>query len=664
MAEVEISELEPRTFFRKETGLIASVKPDFKPRKGQRAFSELVLAVSEEPGKHILGEMPTGFGKSFAALVPAIIKAVQQRKRIVISTETIALQDQYTLHDLPLLQKACEANGIRFTFAVAKGRANYICKAKLDEDLEGEQTQVFDGLKRWGMLQQVGQHSGDRGTVPFSITDKDWKTVGADEDCERKGCPFFGKGRKGHSDCFIFDAQRKFAEADIIVTNHTLFLLDAQNASVGTFLGPYDMAIVDEAHTLPEQAQSAWGMQVHPRTVSATMRLCHKMLRRAQINHFEAGFLEYYMEMEDKMFAPFKPHLKHSTYLKNLPDRVVDESKGAAITLIQNLVSENKMLKDFAEDNPSTQEMVAQARDKIYKIIRALKGIYGEDIDDDFKDNWIVYLETNIRRDGVKYGVLNCKPIEVAPLIKGNLLDLVPNVVFMSATLKINDSFQFMRRELGMSVENCVEFTGETPFDYYEAVQSYFPDDLPDPMADDYEERLAKRIRTIIRRRKGRCLVLFTSADLMKKIYFRLENVVPYHCFCQGDFSKNLLIEKFKADEGSCLFATRSFFVGVDVPGNALSTVILTKSPFRVPSDPVFKARCDKMKDRGQDDFRGLSMPLMLMDIRQAFGRLIRSVNDTGMFCFLDSRANKKPYGRDIRRALPRTRMVDEVPEL
>lgn len=654
----DTAKLTPETFFHPQTGLIATVKADFKPRTGQCELAETILGVSEEFGMHVLAEAPTGFGKSFAAVVPAIIKAVKKKQRIVISTETIALQDQYILKDLPLLQKACAKIGVTFTFAVAKGRSNYLCRAKLDEaDVSGPFE--ISQLKRWGELQQIGQHSADRASVPFNIGDMDWKQIGADEDCERKGCPFFDEGRNGHSECFVYDAQRQFLEADIVVTNHKLFLLDAQND--GRFLGHYSMAIIDEAHTIPEQAQATWGMEIGPRTVSKTLKLVHRMLRRVGVNHFESGFLDHYMAMEDKIFEPFKPVLKHSVFLKNLPDRIVDESKEAARGMIDHLVAENKMLKEFGDDNASLQEMIEGGREKIYKLIRGLKAIYGDNLEEEYKDNWIVFLEANYAPRVGKYGVLHLKPIDVAPLIKGLLIDVVPNIVWMSATLKIGDSFSFMRRELGMKQDNCVEFTGETPFDYLKSVVGYFPTDLPDPDEDDYVERLCKRIRTIIRRRKGRTMILFTSADLMRKCHEDLKDRVPYHCYVQGEASKNVLIDHFKADVGSCLFATRSFFTGVDIPGEALSTVVLTKAPFRVPTDPLFKAKCDKIKDKGGDDFIGYSMPLMLMDVRQAFGRLIRSVDDIGMFCFLDSRAMKKTYGQRIKKALPKIRIVSEV---
>lgn len=655
-------DLTPEMFFTPGDGIIARVKPDFSPRVGQLELSELILDLTNDLGQHLLAEAPTGFGKSFAGLVPVIIKAVAQKKRIVISTETIALQDQYVGIDLPLLQRACKAFGINFTFAVAKGRSNYICRMKLDEDLGGDETKVgVTQLKRWAMLQQVQQHTGDITSVPFEMKASDWRDIGADEDCERKACPFYGEGKKGHSDCFIYEAQRRYAEAQIIVTNHTLFLLDAQLGNNG-ILGPYDLAIIDEGHTIPEQAQKCWGMEFRPRTVSNTLRLANKMIRRAGVNHFEHGFLEPYQELEDRVFNPFQPLVMKggSYYLRNIRDSIIHASKEAAQILIQRLVDENRLLKQFTTESESNP-VVDAARTKISKLVSGLRHIYGDEIDEDHKDNWIAFLEVQFNQRGHKHGVLHLKPIDVAPLIKGLLLDVVPNIVFMSATMRINNSFYFMRRELGLSKENCVEFTGETPFNYREQVEGYFPTDLPDADEEDYIPRLAKRIKTIINRRGGKALVLFTSNKTMEAVYDIVSETVQYDCLMQGQASKARLVQQFKDDVGSCLFATRSFFTGVDIPGEACSIVILTKAPFRVPTDPLFKSKCEKIKERGGNDFADYSMPLMLMDVQQAFGRLIRSVNDKGLFCFLDSRANKKAYGARIRQSLPKIRYIEKA---
>jgi ATP-dependent DNA helicase DinG len=611
----------------------------------------------------MIAQAPTGFGKSFAALVPAIIQAVKAKKRVVISTETIGLQDQYIGQDLPLLHAACAKIGVGFTFAVAKGRSNYICRLKLDEEHDGssyrEPQDDSPELRRWAALQQVGQHTGDMASVPFPVTSEQWRNLGADEDCERKACPFYGEGKRGMSDCFIYDAQRRYAEADIVVTNPTLLLLDAQ-IGAGSLFGQYGLLIVDEGHTIPEQAQRTWGMEIRARTVTNTLRFCDKLLRKVGVNHFESGFLEPFMRLEDRVFEPFRPLMERggSFYIKNIRDAYLSASKDAARVLADQLVAENKLLKDFC--NEGTEAVIDTAREKIGKLVSGLRRIYGDEVDPEHQDNWISFLETHRTTQGKPTGALHLKPIDVAPLIKAMILDTVPNVVFMSATMFVNGSFRFMKKELGLDPA-ALEFTGETPFDYRKNVEGYFPTDLPDPTEEDYVPRLARRIKTIINRRGGKALILFTSNQTMRDVYRLVHSKTPHTCFIQGDASKDRLLQLFKEDIGSCLFATKSYFTGVDVPGEACSTVVLTRAPFRVPTDPLFRAKCEKIKERGGDDFNGYALPLMLMDVMQGFGRLIRTTTDTGLFCFLDSRANKKSYGVKIRKSLPPIRVVDIV---
>lgn len=645
-------------FFAPGTGVIARKKPDFVARAGQQELSELIISLAETPGKHVLAEAPTGFGKSFAALVPAILTAVYGGKRVVISTETIALQDQYVDKDLPLLQAACEEVGIKFTFAVAKGRSNYVCKIKLDETPGMGQSR----FQKWAALQELPQNTGDRASVPFDITNDDWREVGADEDCERKACPFFGEGAMGHSDCFVFAARREYLEADIVVTNHTLLLIDA-DLGQGALVGPHDLLIVDEAHTLPEQAQRVWGMEIGPGTISSTLRLIDKMLRRSGIDHFNHGFLDSYRSLEDDMFEPLNSVItKGSVLISKVPQTRLEDSKGAAVALRASLVGERKGLGEMKHLSEHQEEVVRAGVEKISKLVRTLNGIYGDAIEDEYKDNWIVFLESKRHaRSGRNYCVMHLKPIDIAPLFRAKLLTLIPNVVFMSATLMVNNSFFFMRKEMGLARDDTIEFIGKTPFDYKKQVIGYFPTDLPDPDAPDYTERLAKRIKTIINRRGGQALVLFTSSQLMETVYEAVQGKLKHTAYCQGQASKAALIERFKEETDSCLFATRSFFTGVDIPGDALSNVILTKAPFRVPSDPLFNAKCRKIRERGGNDFSDYSMPLMIMDVRQGFGRLIRTATDTGLFAFLDSRANKKAYGKTIRSSLPAMQVVDVV---
>jgi ATP-dependent DNA helicase DinG len=636
-------------------GLIARVKPDFTPRAGQSEFSDLIMqAIADKTD--VIAEAPTGFGKSFSVLVPAILAALEG-KRVVISTETLTLQDQYILKDLPLLQMACAAAKIEFSYAVAKGRTNYVCRTKLDED-------EFAGTPRmmeWAKAQQIKVNTGDMASVPFEFDIAEWKQVCADEDCERSACPFYGGGRKGFSDCFVYAAACRFLASQIIVANHTLVLLDVASEA-GSILGHYDVLIVDEAHVFASKAQDTWGTTLKPRTVSSTIKLINRMLDKVGINHFTKGYLGRYREIEDRIFAPFQPVLGQSIALKQIPPAIVEESKEHSQVMVGELRRLSKELSDYiVKEEAHPQTVVIRAcKEKLSKLVSGLNGVYGDNLDEAYKDNWLVFLETGYSSRREQHGILNLKPINVAPLMKSLVYDTIPTTVFMSATMRIGPSFGFMRRELGIP-DGVLEFVGASPFNFEDNVTGYFPTHLPDNRESSYLKCLAEEIGQVLIHSRGRALVLFTNNSHMRYCHEYVSTRVPHRCFLQGQASKAVLIEMFKADVESCLFATRSFFTGVDIPGEALSCVVLTKAPFQVPTDPMFKAKCDLIDDAGGDSFNMLSMPTMLFDVRQSFGRLIRTTTDTGLFAFLDSRATNKSYGRRIVGALPGIRITDSL---
>ena len=636
-------------------GLIAHVKSDFIPRKGQADFSNLILeAVAARTD--VIAEAPTGFGKSFSVLVPAILAALEG-KRVVISTETLTLQDQYFFHDMVLLQKACTLAGIHFTYAVAKGRTNFACRSKLDED-------KFAGTSRmmaWAKEQRIGTDSGDLASIPFPFSMEEWGHIAADDDCERSACPFYGEGRRGMSDCFVYEASRKFLAAQIVVTNHTLTLLDAAN-EVGSILGHYDVLVVDEAHGFAEKARDVWGTTIKPRTVSNTIKLLSRMLERVGVSYFAPGYLDRFRELEDKVFTPFKAVLGQSITLKQLPPDIVETSKVHSQVLVEDLRRVNRELSDHVvrqEVDPQTV-VIRACKEKLSKLVSDLNAVYGDTIDEAYRDNWLVFLETGYTSRREPYGILNLKPVEVAPLMRHLIYDAVPTTVFMSATMRLGPSFGFMRRELGVS-DGVMEFVGDSPFNFEENVTGYFPTHLPDSQASNYLPNLAAEIEKILIHSKGRALVLFTNNAAMRYCYEQVSKKGLHRCFLQGQAAKPVLIEMFKQDTASCLFATRSFFTGVDIPGEALSCVILTKAPFTVPTEPIFKARCDKVDETGGSSFNTIAMPIMLFDVRQAFGRLVRTTADTGLFAFLDSRAIKKAYGNRIIGALPNILITDNL---
>jgi ATP-dependent DNA helicase DinG len=651
--------LTPESFFGQD-GLIASVKPDFKPRPGQQELSELILQ-AVDCQESVLAEAPTGFGKSLANLVPTVIAAVQQGKRIVISTETLTLQDQYVSKDLPMLQEACATIGVHFSFAVAKGKGNYVCRAKLDED---DEYMSSTEVQEWARRLDINQgDTGDLASVPFPFRQADWAAIACDDDCERKACLFYGEGRLGPTDCFSYEAARKFLDAEIVVANHTLVLLDL-GQEIGSILGPYDILVIDEAHSFGDKAQDTWGISLKPRTVSRTMNLLNRMLGKVGVNTFEPGYMDRFRAMEDGVFQPFAPVVEkgNNVALKQIRPWIIQESKEAAEDLIEELRMLNRDLNDYidqGETEPRTV-VVRAAKEKLSKLIRELNSIYGDNINEEWKDNWLVFLEVARNARQELYGILNLKPIEVAPLMRQALFGLMHTVVMMSATMRVGKSFDYIRRELGVPM-SALEYVGNSPFNYRENVTGYFPTDLPDPNEPDYLPKLAERIRNIIEFRKGAALILFTNVDHMRWCHEYVSSKVPYLCYVQGEASRAIMLEQFKTNVSSCLFATKTFFTGIDVPGKALSTLILTRAPFAVITEPMFRARADKIEERGESSFHLLSIPMMLFDVGQGFGRLIRTVSDTGFFAFLDSRALRKSYGRTIKRSLPDMKIIDQI---
>lgn len=642
-----------------QDGLIASVKKNFKPREGQPDLSKTILKAMRM-SMHVLAEAPTGFGKSFAVLVPSIIEAIENGKRIVISTETLTLQDQYLEKDLPLLVEALKPLGIDLRFAAAKGRNNYICKTKLDD----EHTSAGTPLTKWATLQSVPQ-SGDIASTDIEFNLADWRKIGADDDCEKRGCPYYQDGAEvgGQTQCFVYQARRNMMEAQIVVTNHTMFLLDAQN-DIGSVLGPYDYAIIDEAHSLAEKAQDVWGSAFKTHTLFRHIASMDKALQRIGLgSFFSKGDYDAAKLYEEDVFKPLWD-VKDTVMFNKLSDEKQDAIHDALDAAIMFLKDVNDRMKKMLRDDESPRDMVINVNlEKTRKLIGTLKTVTGKNLDPDFKDNWLSFVQAEWNGKRKEWNrSINLKPIIVAPLINTRILQPLTSVTFMSATMRVNNSFVFIRSEFGLAKDDALEFTGDSPFDFFEQVRMYMPKHLPDAKDERYLPALTDEIVRLIKHTEGKTLVLFTNMGHMRTVHEAVSGKVKYECFVQGQAPRGTLIDLFSEDTHSCLFATRSFFTGVDIPGEALSSVILTKAPFRVPSDPMFKAKCDKIEEDGRNSFGELSLPLMLFDVRQAFGRLIRTTTDTGIFALLDSRALNSGYSGKIINSLPNTRKLKLSP--
>ncbi|MDA4132241.1 MAG: ATP-dependent DNA helicase, partial [Thaumarchaeota archaeon] len=583
---------------------------------------------------------------------------------------------QYISSDLPTLLQAAQLAGHGFTFATAKGRSNYACLQKLPV-LEEDPNRAVTQLERWAMLQSLPLSRGDKESVPdhVNMTDSDWRGIAADDDCEKRGCPFYGNGALpgGSTRCFVFDARKQFLEAQIVVTNHTLLLLDRQMCTeaspVGPLLDKFDLLIVDEAHTLPDKAQGTWGYEFGPRTISNTLKGIDRMMKRAGVDVFEDGWQDTWFRMEEKIFAPFQNYVGKSLPFHKIEKADVEDSRVAAIDMA--LPELRKLHKRIGEEGIGAEDAAASAKERLGRMYKALQAVYTGDgsENDDEAGNWLSFIETEIREHARheadrKYVKMKVKPIEVGPLMRTKIWETIPQVVMASATLRVQRSFGFIKKESG-APSDVNEFIGKTPFDFRNAVQGYFPTDKalmpPDRKSISYSDDLrrynnacADRIVQLMEHTGGGALILFTSVSAMRDAHVLVRAMTDIPCMCQGDAPKHVLVSRMKEDVHSCLFATKSFFTGVDIPGEALRLLILMRAPFKVPGEPMFEARCDKLEARGGSPFRDLSLPLMLMDLLQGFGRLIRTETDKGVFALLDARANTKGYGEDIKKALPK----------
>lgn len=612
-----------------ESGVLASELDSYSPRVGQVQMAEAV----EEAllcGDSIMIEAPTGTGKSLAYLVPAIQWAMQNNSKVVVATANIALQEQLMKKDLPFLQRAM---GLDFKFALAKGRSNYLCLNAIEGDVDESEAGAFqeqlEDVLTWANETATGDLSDLNYQLNYRV--KRLVTVSSD-DCLGKDCP-------QRERCFAQLAKAKFAEAHIIVANYAMLFVDmlVYDATDGVvnILPPHEVVVFDEAHRAPDIARDFFGKKLYAGTVRKAvsgLRKGNKLFgedTREAANEL-ANAVTFASEIFFQALGNCVP--KHQP-------RIVDKLDVDASGLIKSLQETAELYSSIADDEDAMIEERARAE----KLLRRCQSI--SSMVQDFlslePDDHVHYFDTS----GASLALAS-KPVHVGPLLSERLTG--KTVIATSATLTVGGSFAPMAEELGM--RSASTLIVQSPFDHERQSAFSLSPSAPEPNHQDFPGWAAREIERIVRASDGRALCLFTSYRNLDAAYDHLRRAkLPFKLMRQNDAPPTRLIERFKADKHSVLLGTGTFWAGIDVPGEALSVVIIDKLPFPGKSDPVL----DWITAREGDWFMKYSIPRAVIEFRQGVGRLIRSAEDRGVVVVLDQRLTTKGYKKIFLRSLP-----------
>ncbi len=637
-------------------GRIAQRLPEYEHRPQQLEMAEAVEQAIREK-THLIAEAGTGVGKSFAYLIPAILSATaaqgepakKEKHPVVISTNTISLQEQLINRDIPFLNSVLP---LEFSAVLVKGRTNYISLRRLNGALSRAQT-MFESEES-DQLRQIRDWAeqtadGSRSDLEFRPHPKVWDEVQSEHgNCLGRRCPTY-------DDCFYYRARRRVWNADILVVNHALFFSDLALRREGARILPdYRVVVLDEAHSVESVAGAHLGITIssgqfdyllnklfNERTRKGLLATHGLVRAQQQVVHLRHVVGDFFDALQDwlRRHGPDNGRLRTPPDLANEINGPLRELAGTIAVYAEKLKREEEKIEFTA-----AAERCAGLADTL-----------GDWLNQSLADSvyWAEYSGGKRRR-----ATLYCAPIEVAETLRRELFDKTESVILTSATLAVSgEDFHFTRQRLG--VGECLQRKLGSPFDYRSNVQLILPQSMPDPggSAAEYESAVCEKIKKYVAQTGGRAFVLFTSYGMLRSAAARLarwfaeEEIGLYQ---QGaGMPTSLMLERFRNDHRAAIFGTDSFWQGVDVPGEALQNVIITKLPFSVPDHPLLQARVEAIKERGGNPFMEYQVPEAVIKLKQGFGRLIRRKTDRGQVVILDPRVQTKRYGRAFLESLP-----------